>query len=56
MTRTFDATGLRQVLKAKSNGSVLSDVLSGFGSAQRTDLQLGQRPRTGRLGWKEIVR
>ncbi|WP_418321078.1 pilus assembly protein [Piscinibacter sakaiensis] len=50
-----DGSGIRQVLSTTS-GTVVSDVKSTFGNVAKADLQIGQRARLGRLGWKEIIR
>ena len=54
--RTFDATGVTQVLKDKATGAVLNTTLLAWGTLTASDKQSGQRARTGRLGWRELVR
>ena len=55
VTTTVDSSGIRQVM-TNTSGTVVSNVTSRFSELRKTDLQVGQRARLGRLGWKEIVR
>lgn len=52
---SFDASGVRLVL-TNTSGAVVSDTRSSFGTAQTGMRQASQKPRLGRLGWKEVVR
>ncbi len=55
VTITQDSSGIRQVIK-NTSGMVLNDTKSGIGDINKASLQLGQKARLGRLGWKEIIR
>ncbi len=55
VTTSYDSDGIRQIIQPTSGGLPI-DVKSTFGDVNKANLQVGQRARLGRLGWKEIVR
>ena len=56
VTRDQADTGYRQIITRKSDNVVLNDTTSAVNEAVAGDRQRSDRPRTGRLSWKEIVR
>lgn len=56
VTRDYADSGFRQVITRKSTGVVMDDTLSSVGETAPGELQTSQRPRIGRLAWKELLR
>lgn len=56
VTLTFTDAGVTQEIRRKSDNVILDTSVSAFGSIIRAAVQLGNRPRLGRLAWKELVR
>jgi hypothetical protein len=53
---TFDNNGATQILRKKSDGTVITTTVSPFGSTEKATAQIGALAKLGRLAWQELVR
>jgi hypothetical protein len=56
VTRTISDTGVTQTMTRRDNGQVINTSVSPWGLVGASDRQNSTRPRTGRLGWQEVIR
>ncbi|WP_251971194.1 hypothetical protein [Sphaerotilus microaerophilus] len=56
VSRIFDSQGVTQEVRNKATNELISSVRSQGGSIERGNVQAAQRARTGRTGWKELIR